>query len=112
MLERTVCNDSTYLREYAKSGWSQGCNDVFNRVENEVSDDVEFDDLLLPKCLSTPSSQQFKTRGLHQKAHSSVQTCFSLASEPKMFYLFPNFVCDLFCFVFLFITDGQNQNHR
>lgn len=73
MLEKTVCNDSKYLREYIHSGWSQGCNDVFNRVDNEVSEDVAFDDLLLPKCLSTPSAQQFKPRGLHAKAHSSVQ---------------------------------------
>ncbi|KAL8233987.1 hypothetical protein R6Q59_020087 [Mikania micrantha] len=77
MLEKTVCNDSKYLREYIHSGWSQGCNDVFNRVENEVSDDVQRDDLLLPKCLSTPSSQQFKPRGLHSKAHSSVDRIFS-----------------------------------
>ncbi|KAJ0474364.1 putative carboxypeptidase D [Helianthus annuus] len=74
MLEKTVCNDSKYLREYVHSGWSQGCNDVFNRVENEVSDDVQHDDLLLPKCLlPTSSSQQFKPRGLHSKAHSSVR---------------------------------------
>ncbi|KAI3670009.1 hypothetical protein L6452_41571 [Arctium lappa] len=72
MLEKTVCNDSKYLREYVHSGWSQGCNDVFNRVANEVSLDVAYDDLLLPKCLSTPSSQQFKPRGLHAKAHSSI----------------------------------------
>ncbi|KVH92689.1 Peptidase S10, serine carboxypeptidase [Cynara cardunculus var. scolymus] len=64
MLEKTVCNDSKYLREYVHSGWSQGCNDVFNRVANEVGVDVPYDDLLLPKCLSTPSSQQFKPRGI------------------------------------------------
>ncbi|PWA83526.1 peptidase S10, serine carboxypeptidase, Alpha/Beta hydrolase fold protein [Artemisia annua] len=72
MLEKTVCNDSTFLREYAKSGWSQGCNDVFNRVQDEVSLDVPFDDMLLPKCMSTPSSQQFKSQGLHAKAHASI----------------------------------------
>ncbi|KAI3776957.1 hypothetical protein L1987_46749 [Smallanthus sonchifolius] len=77
MLEKTVCNDSKYLREYIHSGWSQGCNDVFNRVENEVSDDVQLDDLLLPKCLSTSSSQQFRSRRLHSKAHSSVDRILS-----------------------------------
>ncbi|KAI3500790.1 hypothetical protein L1887_36615 [Cichorium endivia] len=81
MLEKTVCNDSKYLREYIHSGWSQGCNDVFNRVDDEVSEDVAFDDLLLPKCLSTPSAQQFKPRGLHANAHSSIDRTRS-ASDP------------------------------
>ncbi|KAJ9562216.1 hypothetical protein OSB04_007376 [Centaurea solstitialis] len=77
MLEKTVCNDSKYLREYVHSGWSQGCNDVFNRVADKVSLDVAYDDLLLPNCLSTPSSQQFKPP-LHAKAHLSVQMCLLL----------------------------------
>ncbi|KAM7267774.1 hypothetical protein ACFE04_009940 [Oxalis oulophora] len=71
-LEKTVCNDSKYMREYVHSQWSQGCNDVFNRVEDEISDDVDHDDLLLPKCLSSPNVQQFRTKGQHEKIHAKI----------------------------------------
>ncbi|KAF8010854.1 hypothetical protein BT93_J1486 [Corymbia citriodora subsp. variegata] len=52
-LERTVCNNSKYLREYAHNQYSEGCNYVFNiTVPDEVGKDVQFYDLLLPKCPS------------------------------------------------------------
>ncbi|KAA8548004.1 hypothetical protein F0562_004433 [Nyssa sinensis] len=78
MLEKTVCNDSKYLREYVHDQWSQGCNDVFNRVAEEISDDVERDDLLLPNCLSSSANQQFKPKGMHGKIHATVHQ-FGLA---------------------------------
>lgn len=73
MLEKTVCNDSKNLWEYIHSEWSQGCNDVFNRVSEELGDDVGTDDLLLPICLS-PSTRttQFKPMGMHGKIHETV----------------------------------------
>ncbi|XP_012440153.1 serine carboxypeptidase-like 46 [Gossypium raimondii] len=64
-LEKTVCNDSKYMREYVHSQWSQGCNDVFNRVADEVSLDVGFDDLLLPVCTSSRNVEQFKVRSIY-----------------------------------------------
>ncbi|MBA0605848.1 hypothetical protein Godav_018380 [Gossypium davidsonii] len=64
-LEKTVCNDSKYMREYVHSQWSQGCNDVFNRVADEVSLDVGFDDLLLPVCTSSSNVEQFKVRSIY-----------------------------------------------
>lgn len=73
MLEKTVCNDSKYLREYVHDQWSQGCNDVFNRVSDEISEDVATDDLLLPKCLSSTSAEQFRIKGKHAgKTHAAV----------------------------------------
>lgn len=71
-LEKTVCNDSTYLREYCHSQWSQGCNDVFNRVEDEIGDDVELDDLILPKCTSLSKAEQFRLKGKLGKIHATV----------------------------------------
>ncbi|XVF58199.1 hypothetical protein PTKIN_Ptkin07bG0044800 [Pterospermum kingtungense] len=71
-LEKTVCNDSKYWREYCHSGWSQGCNDVFNRVADEVGVDVELDDLLLPKCTSSSNAEQLKLKGRLGKIHATV----------------------------------------
>lgn len=72
MLEKTVCNDSRYLHEFFRDEWSQGCNDVFNRVEDEVGDDIDRSDLLLPLCTSSTSVQQFKPMGKHGKVHAAV----------------------------------------
>ncbi|XP_039040698.1 serine carboxypeptidase-like 45, partial [Hibiscus syriacus] len=70
-LEKTVCKDSKYMHEYVHSGWSQGCNDVFNRVADEVGVDVKFDDLLLPDCPSSNHAQQFRLKGLLGMIHSA-----------------------------------------
>ncbi|WOH12688.1 hypothetical protein DCAR_0832195 [Daucus carota subsp. sativus] len=71
-LEKTVCNNSKFLQEYIHSGWSEGCNDVFNRVSDEMGADVLSDDLLLPICLSSSTSTtQFKPMGLHGKSHEA-----------------------------------------
>ncbi|KAG7981840.1 hypothetical protein I3843_04G018700 [Carya illinoinensis] len=73
VLEETVCNNSKYLREYVHDQWSQGCNDVFNIVSDEISEDVATDDLLLPKCLSSTSAEQFRITGKHAgKTHAAV----------------------------------------
>ncbi|XP_074341635.1 serine carboxypeptidase-like 46 [Apium graveolens] len=70
-LEKTVCNNSKFLQEYIHSGWSQGCNDVFNRVTDEMGG-VPSDDLLLPTCLSSSTSTtQFKPMGLHGRIHEA-----------------------------------------
>ncbi|KAK8717100.1 hypothetical protein V6N13_044381 [Hibiscus sabdariffa] len=71
-LEKTVCNDSKYMHEYVHSGWSKGCNDVFNRVADEVGVDVGFDDLLLPICASSNHAEQFRLKGQLGKIHSAV----------------------------------------
>ncbi|OMO79226.1 Peptidase S10, serine carboxypeptidase [Corchorus capsularis] len=71
-LEKTVCNDSKNLREYIHDQWSQGCNDVFNRVADEVGVDIGLDDLLLPKCLSPSNAHQFKLKGQLGKIHSAI----------------------------------------
>ncbi|XP_059670298.1 serine carboxypeptidase-like 46 isoform X6 [Cornus florida] len=81
-LERTVCNESKYLREYVHDQWSQGCNDVFNRVQAEFGD-VPTDDLLLPNCLSSSSAQQFKPRGLHGKMNAmNARTRRGIVGDP------------------------------
>lgn len=69
MLEKTVCNDSKYMREYAHDQLSQGCKDVSNRVFDEIGDDIDYSDVLLPKCLSSNNAQQFKARGIYGKIH-------------------------------------------
>jgi serine carboxypeptidase-like clade 2 len=74
MLEKTVCNDSKYLRELVHEQWSQGCNDVFNRVSEEISSDVGHDDLLMPNCLSSSSAEQFRPKGKHGDIHAVVYT--------------------------------------
>ncbi|XWS30290.1 hypothetical protein CRYUN_Cryun24cG0104100 [Craigia yunnanensis] len=71
-LEKTVCNDSKYLREIAHGQWSQGCNDVFNRVADEVGVDVGLNDLLLPICTSSSNAEQFRIKGNLGKMHASV----------------------------------------
>uniref|UniRef100_A0A2N9HSK9 Uncharacterized protein n=1 Tax=Fagus sylvatica TaxID=28930 RepID=A0A2N9HSK9_FAGSY len=74
MLEKTVCNDSKYLRELVHEQWSQGCNDVFNRVSEEISSDVGHDDLLMPNCLSSSSAEQSRPKGKHGDIHAVVYT--------------------------------------
>ena len=61
-----------YLREIAHGQWSQGCNDVFNRVADEVGVDVGLDDLLLPICTSSSNAEQFRLKGKLGKIHASV----------------------------------------
>lgn len=72
LLEKTVCNDSKYLREYYHGQLSKECKDVFNRVLDEISGDVEKGDLLMPKCLSSNSAQQFRLKGLQGKIYAEV----------------------------------------
>lgn len=74
MLEKTVCNGSTYLREFVNNQESKGCNDVFNRV-NEEFGDIDSGDLLLPSCLTSTSAQQFKLFGKHGKIPNMVCKC-------------------------------------
>ncbi|RVW71661.1 hypothetical protein VitviT2T_022590 [Vitis vinifera] len=72
LLEKTVCNDSKYLREYYHGQLSKECKDVFNRVLDEISGDVEKGDLLMPKCLSSNSAQQFRLKGLQGKIYAEI----------------------------------------
>ncbi|KAF8390249.1 hypothetical protein HHK36_024774 [Tetracentron sinense] len=90
MLEKTVCNDSKYLREYVHSEWSQGCNDVFNRVADEIGDDIDRNDLLLPKCLSSSAAEQFKLKGKHGKIHSTILKLEFLTSQALLHILLKN----------------------
>ncbi|KAK5820351.1 hypothetical protein PVK06_025398 [Gossypium arboreum] len=84
-LEKTVCNDSKYMREYVHSQWSQGCNDVFNRVSDEVSLDVGFDDLLLPVCTSSSNVEQFKLRSIYSAGDPCLKgRIFSYLNKPEV----------------------------
>ncbi|KAJ8647961.1 hypothetical protein MRB53_000984 [Persea americana] len=71
-LEKTVCNDSRRLREYYHDQWSKECNDVFNRVSEEIGPDVDPSDLLLPVCLSSTTAQQPISKGIQAKIHAKV----------------------------------------
>ncbi|KAJ4707492.1 Carboxypeptidase [Melia azedarach] len=69
-LEKTVCNESKYLREIVHNqNVSEGCDDVFSRVAEEVSYDIDSGDLLLPMCLLPSSAQQFKPKGKLGQIH-------------------------------------------
>ncbi|KAM7278159.1 hypothetical protein ACFE04_005293 [Oxalis oulophora] len=74
MLEKTVCNDSNYVREHAHGEVSSGCNEVFDRVHTEVSSDVDSDNILSLQCLMSTSSsvQQLRTKGKHEKIHEMI----------------------------------------
>ncbi|KDO72509.1 hypothetical protein CISIN_1g037032mg [Citrus sinensis] len=80
MLEKTVCNGSTYLRELVNNQESKGCNDVFNRV-NEEFGDIDSGDLLLPSCLTSTSAQQFKLFGKHGKI-PNMMVNFGASGDP------------------------------
>ncbi|GAY61901.1 hypothetical protein CUMW_213580 [Citrus unshiu] len=80
MLEKTVCNGSTYLRELVNNQESKGCNDVFNRV-NEEFGDIDSGDLLLPSCLTSTSAQQFKLFGKHGKM-PNMMVNFGASGDP------------------------------
>ncbi|XP_068635300.1 serine carboxypeptidase-like 45 [Aristolochia californica] len=71
-LEKTVCDDTRYLREYYHDKWSQECNDVFNRVEYEIGDVIDRGDLLLPRCLSSSGAQQAISGGKHGQIHAKL----------------------------------------
>lgn len=72
-LEKTVCNESKYLREIVHNqNVSEGCDDVFSRVAEEVSYDIDSGDLLLPMCLLPSSAQQFKPKGKLGQIHKMV----------------------------------------
>ncbi|KAF5180499.1 Serine carboxypeptidase-like [Thalictrum thalictroides] len=71
-LERTVCNDTTHIRLVVHNKWSAGCNEVFNRVADEVGADIDSSDLLLPLCLSSTNAEQFKIKGKHASIHAKL----------------------------------------
>ncbi|KAK0597844.1 hypothetical protein LWI29_029141 [Acer saccharum] len=71
-LEKKVCNDSKYLRELIHKQRSQECNNVFKRVSDEVGDDIDWSDLLLPLCLPASFTQQFKAMGKHGEIHAKM----------------------------------------
>ncbi|KAL5724992.1 hypothetical protein ACHQM5_008189 [Ranunculus cassubicifolius] len=72
LLERTVCNDSSNVRAYVHEKFSQGCNDVFNRVADEVGASIDRNDLLLPKCLSSNKAEQLKFKGKQADIHNQL----------------------------------------
>lgn len=72
MLEKTVCNDSKFLRESVHHQRSLGCSEVFSQVAEEVGGDVDRGNLLLPLCLVSFSAEQFKLQGLHGKMHEKM----------------------------------------
>ncbi|KAJ0100181.1 hypothetical protein Patl1_22144 [Pistacia atlantica] len=64
-------------------GWRLlGCNDVFNRVADEVGADIDRSDLLLPLCTSSTSVQQFKPMGKHGKVHAAMARRTSAKGDP------------------------------
>lgn len=74
MLEKTVCNNSKYLREFVHgNNHSQGCNQVFDRISEEVGADIDRQDLLSPFCVPiSTSTEQFKPIDKHGKIHKTV----------------------------------------
>lgn len=72
MLEKTICNDSRSMVEELRHQLSQGCKDVFNRINNETGPDVDDSDVLLPRCLSSTSTEQSISIGTHARMHTKV----------------------------------------
>ncbi|KAL3720165.1 hypothetical protein ACJRO7_005054 [Eucalyptus globulus] len=91
-LERTVCNNSKYMREYLYDQYSDECNCVLNiSVNTEVGKDVQFDNLLLRKCplSSSSNSEQFDIaiarRGLGVTGDPCLQgRIFAYLNKPKV----------------------------
>lgn len=73
LLKKTVCNDSTYVRESVHEQLSKGCNDVDNRAKKEMTD-IDNSDLLLPQCLYSNTAEQLKILGKRINLHSKVYT--------------------------------------
>ncbi|KAK9090663.1 hypothetical protein Sjap_023840 [Stephania japonica] len=61
-LQKTVCNQSRILRESLSGNVSKECIYVSDRVDEEIGDDVDYSDILLPMCLSSGTTQQFKVK--------------------------------------------------
>ncbi|PIA27944.1 hypothetical protein AQUCO_07400052v1 [Aquilegia coerulea] len=70
-LERTVCNDTTKMRQQVHQNLSKGCINVFNRVADEMGD-VDDSDLLLPECLTSTSAEQFTIKGKYASVHNKL----------------------------------------
>lgn len=71
-LMRTVCNDSTLIREQIFGGkLSEGCKDRNQRVQNEFPLKYLDDrDLLLPRCLHLSDAEQLKILGKHANIYA------------------------------------------
>ncbi|XP_077245338.1 serine carboxypeptidase-like 46 [Tasmannia lanceolata] len=77
LLERTVCNDSRYLREHYHDQESKDCTNVFNKVHDEISIDIDSGDLLLPLCLSASGAQQPISKGKHGQIQAKLARIIS-----------------------------------
>ncbi|KAK3410096.1 hypothetical protein EUGRSUZ_J02128 [Eucalyptus grandis] len=84
-LERTVCNNSKYMREYLYDQYSDECNCVLNiRVNTEVGKDVQFDNLLLRDCPLSSSSNS-EQRGLGVTGDPCLQgRIFAYLNKPEV----------------------------
>nr|DAD34804.1 TPA_asm: hypothetical protein HUJ06_005444 [Nelumbo nucifera] len=60
MLEKTVCKISRYFKEFVHNNLSKECSDVFDRINKEVGDELDRNDLLSLQCLPSTEAEQFR----------------------------------------------------
>ncbi|ERN01349.1 hypothetical protein AMTRI_Chr03g147280 [Amborella trichopoda] len=71
-LEKTLCNDSSYMRAFYRGEYSEPCIYTFKMVAEEMGVNVDEGDILLPKCLTSVPSMQAVSRGLNGKIHAKI----------------------------------------
>lgn len=77
LLDRTVCNSSTYFREAVYGKFSQGCMDVLQRVAEEMAlAYIDSGDLLSPLCLLSTNAEQLKIKGMPVNLYDKVCATF------------------------------------
>lgn len=57
-LKKTVCNDATYFLELMHNNLTKECKDIFRDMMEEVGNETDPGDLLIPICLSPTSTTQ------------------------------------------------------
>lgn len=71
-LEKTVCNFSRFFRELFHNRTSKECNNVFERIDDEIGPDTDHYDLLSPQCLSSTAAQQSISEGTYGRIHAKL----------------------------------------
>ncbi|XP_019053474.1 PREDICTED: serine carboxypeptidase-like 45 isoform X3 [Nelumbo nucifera] len=80
MLEKTICKIPTYYKElFVYKNLSKECIDVFDRINGEIGDDLDRNDLLSFKCLPSSRAEQFRARATNPmaKGTSAADPCLS-----------------------------------
>lgn len=58
-MKKTVCNDSRYFVERIHKNLSKGCLDMYRNMREEVGDDTDSGDLIIPICISPTRQSAF-----------------------------------------------------